>query len=398
MIQDVCSLPVTCEAQPAGTEEPRDGLFAGMLAELVEGTEAGGDTQVTPGTEVTGDGTEEAVAEESELFLDAGRFLPVTEAPVDEPVAEMPAETDEEQEEGPRPEAMAAPVASQVQASPDPAAEAEAEPELKAVAGGDTEAAPSETTVATEERPLVAKDKPEAAKVETSPGQESDKAEAATTAKAAEKPRAEDFSREEKGLNRRGGKEEMQQARPIGMKPEFKAGAVPKRDTGLTIGKAVMTESTAMPQNLPEGGFAPDLPEELPSRILEAVTERFRMHFVKREEKSEIRVMLRPESLGEVVIRLSDEDGRVSGRIFVENPVVKDLLESLLPQLRERLERLNINLQEMQVDLGANRDQGQGARTAARASFPAWPAPARRAMAAAAVPVVMPRGRLDIMA
>ena len=84
------------------------------------------------------------------------------------------------------------------------------------------------------------------------------------------------------------------------------------------------------------------------------------MQFIKQKNGDgldEIRVKLKPQSLGEVVIKISREDGQVTGRILVESLLVKEVLESRLFQFKERLAEMNIEVKEVTVFLGNNPEQ-----------------------------------------
>mgnify|MGYP004706533731 CR=1 FL=1 len=112
----------------------------------------------------------------------------------------------------------------------------------------------------------------------------------------------------------------------------------------------------------------------------------------------EIRVRLKPDALGEVLMKISRVDGQVSGRILVENYTVKEVLENSLPLLRERLSNLGIELAEMHVSLGSTSYKESGTGLPERKS---WSVPGvRRIGLEAAVsenPSHAMQGRLDIL-
>ena len=70
------------------------------------------------------------------------------------------------------------------------------------------------------------------------------------------------------------------------------------------------------------------------------------------EHLSEIKVMLKPESLGEVLLKVKMEDGKMTAQIDVNQANVKVALESNLPQLREMLVSRGIDIDR--IDIIAN--------------------------------------------
>lgn len=90
-----------------------------------------------------------------------------------------------------------------------------------------------------------------------------------------------------------------------------------------------------------------------------------------------IRLKIEPENLGEIRIKLSYQQGELSARFITSSGAVRDAVEYSLPQLREALARLDINLSEASAFNG--NDQPSGREFSAdmfdkRKNFP-WPAP-----------------------
>ncbi len=52
-------------------------------------------------------------------------------------------------------------------------------------------------------------------------------------------------------------------------------------------------------------------------------------------------------------MELKSKDGIVTARLMAENPVVRDTIESLIPQIREHLAEQGITLQQFTVDVYA---------------------------------------------
>lgn len=89
-------------------------------------------------------------------------------------------------------------------------------------------------------------------------------------------------------------------------------------------------------------------------------------------ENGEIRLMLKPESLGNVRFNLTLQDGHIGGRIIVENTIVKDVFEQNLGDLLRAFEEQGLETGSLEVSVAdsgnkRNRHGGDsGSRTAAR--------------------------------
>ncbi len=64
-----------------------------------------------------------------------------------------------------------------------------------------------------------------------------------------------------------------------------------------------------------------------------------------------LEVQLYPEELGAVNIKLKLEDGKIIGKILVENQLTKSLLVNSLSQLNQNLAKENINLEKLEIDI-----------------------------------------------
>jgi len=67
------------------------------------------------------------------------------------------------------------------------------------------------------------------------------------------------------------------------------------------------------------------------------------------ESSNEIRVVLKPESLGQVVLEVKIEENHVEAKIDVSQPAVKAVIEAHLPELRQALQDRGITLQHIEV-------------------------------------------------
>ncbi|MBS4032703.1 MAG: flagellar hook-length control protein FliK [Clostridiales bacterium] len=85
--------------------------------------------------------------------------------------------------------------------------------------------------------------------------------------------------------------------------------------------------------------------------VLEQVLEKM---VLNKDENGESRIFIRlkPAVLGEVEIRLRMENGQLSGSILAQNSQVKEVLETAMAQLRQRLEAQQIQVAELTVTVG----------------------------------------------
>jgi flagellar hook-length control protein FliK len=81
---------------------------------------------------------------------------------------------------------------------------------------------------------------------------------------------------------------------------------------------------------------------------------------LRRPGRTEIHVQLDPPDLGRVRLHLTTSDERVSGRLVVEAEAVRALIESRLPELRQRLEAAGIELGRFDVARDGTGQSGAG--------------------------------------
>lgn len=73
-------------------------------------------------------------------------------------------------------------------------------------------------------------------------------------------------------------------------------------------------------------------------------------------DKSEVRIKLKPEILGELVLKIELEKGVVVAKALVDNYRVKELLETNMYQLKEGLEEQGVEIKTFEVQVGSNSD------------------------------------------
>ncbi len=105
-------------------------------------------------------------------------------------------------------------------------------------------------------------------------------------------------------------------------------------------------------------------PEEL---VMSQVNQRFQ--YAVKNGVNEMRLALRPESLGKVDITIQMESDVVTARITVENQQVKQIIESNLQQLKNALAEQNLTAGSFDVNVNqGSKDQGEQADHAERGS------------------------------
>jgi len=79
-------------------------------------------------------------------------------------------------------------------------------------------------------------------------------------------------------------------------------------------------------------------------------------------EEGEIRLILKPERLGEVRIRLRMKDNLIGGRIIVENESVRESFQRNLPELAEAFRNSGFDVGDLDVSVGGGtgRERGDG--------------------------------------
>ena len=102
-----------------------------------------------------------------------------------------------------------------------------------------------------------------------------------------------------------------------------------------------------------EGSRLGDLRSLLPSEVVRHT------NILVREGGGEIRLVLRPESLGSVRINVSIENGSLEGRILVENASVREVIENNLGSLRAALRDEGFEDAAIDVSVGERGTGGQ---------------------------------------
>ncbi|MFZ4619120.1 MAG: flagellar hook-length control protein FliK [Bacteroidota bacterium] len=72
------------------------------------------------------------------------------------------------------------------------------------------------------------------------------------------------------------------------------------------------------------------------------------------ENRSEMKIVLHPEALGEVTVRVQVEEGKVSAKMDVQQVQVKNTIEANMPQLREALTSRGLTMESIEISTAQN--------------------------------------------
>ncbi len=72
------------------------------------------------------------------------------------------------------------------------------------------------------------------------------------------------------------------------------------------------------------------------------------------ENRSEMKLVLHPEALGEVTVRVQVEEGKVSAKMDVQQVQVKNTIEANMPQLREALTSRGLTMESIEISTAQN--------------------------------------------
>lgn len=78
--------------------------------------------------------------------------------------------------------------------------------------------------------------------------------------------------------------------------------------------------------------------------------------FMLEDKKSEMQIKLKPEILGELLLKVEVEKGVVVAKAIVDNYRVKELIETNIIQLKEGLEEQGLDIKTFEVQVGNNSD------------------------------------------
>ncbi|MDQ0482245.1 flagellar hook-length control protein FliK [Alkalihalobacillus hemicentroti] len=106
-------------------------------------------------------------------------------------------------------------------------------------------------------------------------------------------------------------------------------------------------KTSEAPQSLVKESNAPVPVRQVSTSISDMILER--MQVMKNGDESQIRIKLSPENLGQLDIRLTTSDGKLTAFIATATSAAKEMIESQLHQLRQTLVQQGVQLDKVEV-------------------------------------------------
>jgi len=95
----------------------------------------------------------------------------------------------------------------------------------------------------------------------------------------------------------------------------------------------------------------------------------------KAPQINEIKMVLKPENLGSVYIKLEHGGGEIKGSIMVTNDAVRETLRANLPELRTALSNIGVAVSNLDISM-SNSNTGAAFQDNGRNNFTQWQNPA----------------------
>jgi len=134
----------------------------------------------------------------------------------------------------------------------------------------------------------------------------------------------------------KGGEQTRFEVTDAKMKPTEPAAATPKAQPA--------TMSTAAPE--PEKTVLDRVSE---ARVLEQISNRIRLQ--PKNGANEIRIHLKPETLGQMQLKVLAQDQTISVKMVAETAMARDIIENNIGQLRADLNALGLNVEKLDVEV-----------------------------------------------
>lgn len=130
-----------------------------------------------------------------------------------------------------------------------------------------------------------------------------------------------------------------------GQETQGKASVQPATGSELSVFRAERASSPQPGASIRNTAPAAPLPEPLPKVV-------DRMVWMVRSGEQTSRLQIRPPELGRLDLDLVIRQGHVSAHLNAENPMVKELIEANLQQLRQQLNNLGLTVERFEVHAG----------------------------------------------
>ena len=99
-------------------------------------------------------------------------------------------------------------------------------------------------------------------------------------------------------------------------------------------------------------------PKAIESQVLSQITEKAVISI--KNGKQEIKIRLKPDSLGLLRINIKTENNRVMLKIFTETPMVKEIIHSNINHLNNALSNHGLEIDKLEVFIGHDPEQNEG--------------------------------------
>ncbi|MBI3327981.1 MAG: flagellar hook-length control protein FliK [Nitrospinae bacterium] len=170
---------------------------------------------------------------------------------------------------------------------------------------------------------------------------------------------------------------------PLAGEPEDTGGRAGRKAPASSAPPTGYADALAKPPPASAGpkGFAHELapsssghvPDPLP--LITQLTDR--MYVAIKDGQQELRVVLTPENLGTVRVEIATNEGDMTARLLVDNPLVKDLVEGNLNRLKDALLAQGLQLQDIAVSVSHHFMQRESSGRNLPFGEPGWKAQQR---------------------
>jgi len=103
------------------------------------------------------------------------------------------------------------------------------------------------------------------------------------------------------------------------------------------------------------------------ARVLEQIAAKVRLH--PKNGANEIRLQLRPETLGQMQLKILAQDQTISVKMVAETVMAREIIENNISQLRADLNALGLNVDKLDVEVSSTQDPGEKDTPGQRGGF-----------------------------